>query len=300
MMRWVSQPDSSENSDFHLSFSNLGTAAPRASSAGLLTVRSCQQLDLPAWKSFETAIQKGELLIAAVQRGSLYADTEQLQGILFQGQMCMLSSSKQLLRFVPHSDSRCIVLVLSGDPVQTVASTLASQRVFCRKGILMLLSVLSVLEEPDATPEQISSAAYQLLMYLREHAECYEETAGYPTLVEAALGILQEEFAHVDGINEVADRLGVSLNHLVRQFSLHMGISPGKYLKLRKLEYAKLLLRNPELTVNLVSALSGFSNANYFAKAFRKEFGVSPSEYRTAHQTAPIQVTEKQLDEIYL
>lgn len=300
-MRWVLKPNSSEPIDLHLcSFSNLGTAAPRASSAGLLVVSGLERLNLPAWDGCEINLDSGELLLVAAESGTLYVDTDLMQGTLSQGQMCLLPYCETNLRFVPHSACKCIFLTLSGQPAAAMAQSLTEEHIFFRKGIPALFSVISVLEDTDCSPERMSSAAYQLLMYLRLHGEAYRETDGYPMLVMAALGIIQDEFAQIDGVNEIAGRLGVSLNHLVRQFSLYVGMSPGKYLKLRRLEYAKLLLAQPEMTVNLVSDLSGFSNANYFAKVFRKETGMSPSQYKALHQNTGGQSIKKQLDELYL
>ena len=58
-----------------------------------------------------------------------------------------------------------------------------------------------------------------------------------------------------------------------------MGVSPGKYITRVRIEYAKLLLRAPDTTIGYVAEASGFANANYFAKVFRRETGLSPSEY---------------------
>ena len=57
------------------------------------------------------------------------------------------------------------------------------------------------------------------------------------------------------------------------------GISPGKYITRVRIEYAKLLLRAEDVSIAYVAEASGFANANYFAKAFRRETGMSPSEY---------------------
>ena len=51
-----------------------------------------------------------------------------------------------------------------------------------------------------------------------------------PLVVEAALGILRREYAFLDGIGELADRLEVSQEYLTRCFCKYMGITPGKYL----------------------------------------------------------------------
>ena len=44
-------------------------------------------------------------------------------------------------------------------------------------------------------------------------------------------------------------------------------------------EFPKLLLQDTDVSISYVAEASGFANANYFAKVFRRETGMSPSEY---------------------
>ena len=80
-------------------------------------------------------------------------------------------------------------------------------------------------------------------------------------------------------MDELAQRLEVSKAHLIRTFTKSVGISPGKYLTRVRVEYAKLLLRDEDVSVTYVAEAAGFANANYFSKVFRRETGMSPSEY---------------------
>ena len=85
--------------------------------------------------------------------------------------------------------------------------------------------------------------------------------------------------AFLEGVDELAKRLEVSAAHLGRVFTKKTGVSPGKYITRVRVEYAKLLLRDPDTTISYVAEASGFANANYFAKVFRRETGLSPTEY---------------------
>ncbi len=53
------------------------------------------------------------------------------------------------------------------------------------------------------------------------------------------------------------------------------------YLRERRLALAADLLREPGATLAVVADRVGFANAFAFSAAFKREFGVSPSEYRT-------------------
>ena len=59
-----------------------------------------------------------------------------------------------------------------------------------------------------------------------------------------------------------------------------------EYCSTRKIDQAKALLENKELSICDVSARSGFNNVTYFNRIFKRITGLSPQEYRTEIQKA--------------
>lgn len=57
-----------------------------------------------------------------------------------------------------------------------------------------------------------------------------------------------------------------------------MGLT--EYLLQERMKIAESLLRNTSFSISIVASKVGYINFSHFAKAFKKEFGVSPSEYR--------------------
>ncbi len=78
-------------------------------------------------------------------------------------------------------------------------------------------------------------------------------------------------------LEAIADDLGVSLRQIQRLFKLYVGISPKQYLMNLRLERARALLTETEMTIVDISASCGFEASNTFSKAFRRMYGVSPS-----------------------
>ncbi len=66
-------------------------------------------------------------------------------------------------------------------------------------------------------------------------------------------------------------------NRLIRQ---HTGIGYGELLQQARLQEAARLLRRTEHTVEAISQQVGYTNLGYFYKAFRREYGMTPKEYR--------------------
>ncbi|WP_239644658.1 helix-turn-helix domain-containing protein [Enterococcus crotali] len=66
---------------------------------------------------------------------------------------------------------------------------------------------------------------------------------------------------------------------LIRQFEEVYKTSPIHYLKQVRIIQSLSLLWEEE-TIGQVAKKVGFSTGNYFSKVFKKEMGMSPSEYR--------------------
>jgi AraC-like DNA-binding protein len=81
-------------------------------------------------------------------------------------------------------------------------------------------------------------------------------------------------------VDRLADVAGLSRAHFVRQFSRLAGAPPSEYVFRTRMARAARLLQSTQLTVLEIALSLGFTDPNYFAKAFRRAFDVSPSEFR--------------------
>ncbi|SFT34539.1 transcriptional regulator, AraC family [Lishizhenia tianjinensis] len=75
----------------------------------------------------------------------------------------------------------------------------------------------------------------------------------------------------------------MSKSNLYRIFVEEVGIPPGQLILDEKINYAKKLLTNKEISVKEVAYASGFNDPNYFCRAFKKYEGLSPNQYRKKH-----------------
>ena len=79
----------------------------------------------------------------------------------------------------------------------------------------------------------------------------------------------------------LADLAGLSRAHFSRVFTSCEGVSPASFVLTERMRRAASLLVSGEASVKQVSLDCGFEDPNYFAKAFRRSFGASPTEFRT-------------------
>ncbi len=72
----------------------------------------------------------------------------------------------------------------------------------------------------------------------------------------------------------------VSESHFSRSFAAAFGVTPHRYLLTTRLERAKALLRDTDLSVTDVCWEVGFTSLGSFSTQFRRFVGASPSAYR--------------------
>lgn len=124
----------------------------------------------------------------------------------------------------------------------------------------------------------VSELLYRFLCQLCQTQIHSEEN--YSKLTSKALQIMENNYATLTGIEEIADTLGVSFSHFTREFTKEIGTSPIKYLTNIRLSHSVKLLLETSLSIDSIAISCGFSNGNYFSKLFRKHMAISPSKYR--------------------
>jgi transcriptional regulator GlxA family with amidase domain len=95
---------------------------------------------------------------------------------------------------------------------------------------------------------------------------------------------LTEHFREIDGIARVVERANIPERTLKRRFKAATGCTVIGYLQNLRIEEAKRLLENEQLPVDEISAESGYSDASFFRRLFKRLTGLTPSEYRRMFQ----------------
>jgi len=81
-------------------------------------------------------------------------------------------------------------------------------------------------------------------------------------------------------LSVLAEAAAMSMFHFSRAFRQSIGFSPHQYVLARRIERAKSLLRDCELTVGEIGVGLGFARQNHFARVFQKKTGLTPTQFR--------------------
>jgi len=96
---------------------------------------------------------------------------------------------------------------------------------------------------------------------------------------------IETNFWHYITPGKIAESFFVNASYASRIFSREYGITITEYLHRVRISRAKTLLTATSAPISSIAINSGFTNANYFTRVFRKNTGMNPGQYRKLHQS---------------
>lgn len=99
-------------------------------------------------------------------------------------------------------------------------------------------------------------------------------------LLKKAIEIVEANMSDSQfSVEKMAKEMGMSRTNMHRKIKSITGFPPSELIRSIRLRKAAMLLLTQSDTVSQISIAVGFEDHSYFSKAFKKQFGVSPSEY---------------------
>ena len=279
----------------------ISPKAPDEFISGLLVLEGAWELIPMAGEHWPMLCPEGTVNLFCVHRGKADLQSGPVSGSFQAGEGVLFRGRGEVM-LTARTEAACALLRLRGEAAEQFCDLLETP--VCRwetggKAIWSALQNMLALSKGDRAVEADTASllAYRLLLELRERKPV--AVSPHSPLVEGALALLDRRFAFLTGVEEVAEQLEVSREHLVRAFHKEVGMPPGKYLNMRKLEYAKQLLLETDQSVAFIGQAAGFVNANYFIRVFRKTVGVTPRVFRRQAGEVPVR-NDSVLDEYYV
>lgn len=94
------------------------------------------------------------------------------------------------------------------------------------------------------------------------------------------LSYINENYEYDIGMEELAEKFGVSSRYIRKCFKEETGISCSQYIASLRIEKAKEMLWSGSETVTEIAARTGFNSSQYFCRVFQQYTGMTPLEYR--------------------
>lgn len=104
---------------------------------------------------------------------------------------------------------------------------------------------------------------------------------------------IDEHYFEEINLDSLATVFCVNKYHLVRKFKETFGSTVNQYITNERVTHAKELLRFTDYTITEIGTKIGFNDGAYFTRVFKKEEGISPSEFRKQWQNNKVNIIQK-------
>ncbi len=103
-----------------------------------------------------------------------------------------------------------------------------------------------------------------------------------PDDINRCLHYIEENITEQTTIEQLAELMNLSPSRFKAKFKEAVGIPPAEYCTRRKIERAKELLRDHDISITAIAYALGFSSSQYFATVFKRYTNQHPGGYRGA------------------
>jgi AraC family transcriptional regulator len=112
-------------------------------------------------------------------------------------------------------------------------------------------------------------------------------------VIEEVMRYIREHISEPLNRETLAEVAGFSVPHFHRVFTAHVGESAISYVRRLRLERAARKLRMGAVDITEVALAAGYDTHAAFGKAFKQQFGLSPSEFRQLNCWVATQLLRK-------
>lgn len=134
------------------------------------------------------------------------------------------------------------------------------------------------------TIEEIANLQYMMLIDFCQRAGETHIPGGISAEVHQCMNYIRSHTNEPITVSDVARQVHRSSSHMMRHFKEELGIHIGTFITRCKLEEAKSLLTYSEKSLAEISSYLCFSSQSYFQNVFKKQYGITPMQYRKKTQ----------------
>jgi len=120
-------------------------------------------------------------------------------------------------------------------------------------------------------------AVHLLQNYSTKKSSLQEYTGGLPQRqLKRAVDYIQDNLAQEISLDAIANDLGISRYYFCRLFKQSTGLSPHQYVIQQRVERAKQLLRQGDMSIADVAQICGFAHQSHLYRHFKRLTGITP------------------------
>lgn len=149
--------------------------------------------------------------------------------------------------------------------------------------------IFQMMKYPELTPANecyIQSGLYQVFAKMQESAKSsYNDIESNDNIyITQAMDYILSNSAPDVTVMDVANYLHISRSYLFALFKKHLNTSPQRFLTMSRITNARELLARTDIPIAIIASSCGYQNPFAFSRAFKKEMGMTPTEYRLEYR----------------
>lgn len=168
------------------------------------------------------------------------------------------------------------------------SSHLYAEQLFQQNGILFsdesTISLKKYFESILSWSKQIVPNEHQISVNIHAILSGLATSSSNPVQTESvlspAIDYIKSHYSEQIELETLAKQCNMSISHLIRSFKKYIDGTPHEYLLSYRLRQAKTLLLTTSMSVEIISEKCGFNSASHFARAFRSNHQMTPTEFR--------------------
>lgn len=169
--------------------------------------------------------------------------------------------------------------------VEADAIWIKDGNLYTSAGVTAGIDLALALVEEDCGPDITLEIARNLVLYLRRSggqsqysAHLLGQAAKTPA-VKAVQSWIMDNLDKPLAVPELAERAAMSPRNFARVFASEIGLPPGRYVERARVDAARNALSGG-LPLGQVAGMTGFSSPDAMRRAFVRQLGVTPGDYR--------------------
>ena len=161
-------------------------------------------------------------------------------------------------------------------------------------GVTAILDLMLALVEEDFGSETALRVAQSMVLFLRRPAgqsqfsvQLTHSMSGNKS-IQRVLSHIAEHLDADLNVETLADLANMSARNFVRVFTREIGLTPGKFVELSRIEAARSQLEQSALPIGEIAKRCGYKTSDGMRASFDRNLGVGPREYRRRFATVAV------------
>lgn len=136
--------------------------------------------------------------------------------------------------------------------------------------------------ERSTDVNQLTSILVEVLLDYTSRVENQSFPTAEDHLIQKCIHFIRANVNHKITTQDIADYVGYSRSYISTKFKHEMGFDLSGFIIRCKLEKAKMMLKSTNHSINEISHLLCFANQSHFQSHFKRQYNMTPLEYRNA------------------